>query len=74
MSEESYNFISNLTKEEQKLLRKRVIGLILSTDMAKHATQVSNINSKLASLEIDNGENLDKLINDELDRKQLFEN
>jgi hypothetical protein len=33
-----------LDRDEFKLFRKRVIGLILATDMAKHAADLSAIN------------------------------
>jgi len=33
---EETNFLSNLSKDQFKVLRKRVIGLILATDMQRH--------------------------------------
>ena len=44
------NFVSNLSKEEFKIFRKRVIGFILATDMAHHAESVSKLNAMLSEL------------------------
>jgi len=38
MNEEELNFLEDISREEYKVFRKRVIGLILATDMAQHAT------------------------------------
>lgn len=35
------NFLENMNKEEFRLFRKRVIGMILATDMAKHASDLA---------------------------------
>lgn len=42
-------------KEEYKLFRKRVIGLILATDMAKHTADLSALNALLDNHNIENG-------------------
>lgn len=31
-----YNFLENASKDDVKVFRKRMVGMILSTDMAKH--------------------------------------
>ena len=45
------------------LFRKRVIGFILATDMASHASHLGSLNSIINANQIKNGENVDKLIN-----------
>ena len=40
LSQEKYNFLKDLSKDEFKIFRKRVIGLILGTDMAKHMDEI----------------------------------
>jgi hypothetical protein len=45
LHEDQFNFLEHLSKEEYKLFRKRVIGLILATDMAKHAADLSALNA-----------------------------
>jgi hypothetical protein len=41
LRESECNFTDKMTKEEFKIFRKRVIGCIIATDMAKHAADVS---------------------------------
>ena len=36
MLKNQYNFLENLEYDQIKVFRKRVVGLILATDMAKH--------------------------------------
>lgn len=36
MLDPRYNFLENVNKDEVKMFRKRMVGMILSTDMAKH--------------------------------------
>ena len=62
LQDEDLNFLSGLSKEEFKLFRKRSIGLILATDMAKHSADLSSLNALLDNHSVANGENLDKLI------------
>ena len=62
-----------MTKQEFKLFRKRVIGLILATDMAKHATDLAQLKTIIINNEISNGENVDRLTNSE-DDEQNFQN
>jgi hypothetical protein len=39
------NFATTLSKEEFKIFRKRVLGLILATDMARHSADLSSLNN-----------------------------
>ena len=36
MLKPEYNFLEDLTKDDIKMFRKRMVGFILATDMAKH--------------------------------------
>jgi hypothetical protein len=60
-----------MTKEEFKLFRKRVIGCILATDMAKHASDLAQLKTLISSNDIHNGKNVDRIINSE-DENQTF--
>jgi ethanolamine utilization protein EutP (predicted NTPase) len=62
LSQEKYNFLKDLSKDEFKIFRKRVIGLILGTDMAKHMEEVSRLKSLLTQHSIENGKNMEKLV------------
>ena len=46
----------------------------MGTDMAKHATDLSAMTSKLATLQIRDGENMEKLVGGGASGKELFEN
>lgn len=60
--QEEYNLFSRFTPEEFKHARRRMIDCILATDMANHAKHLSNLKTKLESLEIKNGKNIDRII------------
>jgi high affinity cGMP-specific 3',5'-cyclic phosphodiesterase 9 len=51
------NFLDQLTNDEFKVVRKRMIGCILATDMAKHASDLSALKSLVETKNIKNGEN-----------------
>jgi len=73
LSSECCNFTENFSKEEFKVFRKRVIGLILATDMAKHVSDLSQLKRLLSDMGIKDGNNIDKLTNSE-DEAHLFQN
>ena len=72
LDQAQYNFLKGLTRDEFKVFRQRAIGLILATDMAKHASDLSAITMKLSTMQIRDGENIDKLVGDGLDGKEIF--
>lgn len=47
------------------MFRKNVIGLILATDMARHVADLSAFNAICGEYEIKNGNNLEKLFDNE---------
>jgi hypothetical protein len=51
------NFLSKLKTEEFKLVRKRVVGCILATDMAKHFADLASLKSIVEAKQIKNGVN-----------------
>jgi len=48
-----------------RVFRKRVIGCILATDMAKHASDLSGLKSLVDAKQIKAGENANLIINRE---------
>jgi hypothetical protein len=56
------NIFEKLSPEEYRIVRRRMIDGILSTDMACHSKQILSMKSKLESLEISGGINVEKLI------------
>jgi hypothetical protein len=63
LEHEETNFLSNISKEQFKVLRKRVIGLILATDMQRHMADGGALKALCESNEIHNGKNVGKLFN-----------
>lgn len=45
LNKNEFNFIENFSSDEKKVFRKRAIGCILATDMAKHAADLSSLKS-----------------------------
>jgi cAMP-specific phosphodiesterase 4 len=59
---EENNLLCQLTTEEFRLVRRRMIESILATDMAYHMKHLNALKSKLESLDIKGGENVEKLV------------
>jgi hypothetical protein len=59
------NFLEQLNVDEFKVFRKRMIGCILATDMAKHAADFSALKSLLEAKSIKGGVNAHEIINRE---------
>lgn len=59
--------MESLTSDELKVFRKRVIGCILATDMAKHAADLSALKTLVETKQIKGGENSNSVINKESD-------
>jgi len=66
-----YNIFSELTKDEYKVMRKRIIECVLATDMTFHAKQFTYLKLKIEKLGINKGKNLDKLF-ESLDNMQIY--
>ncbi len=56
------NIFENLRPEEYRLVRRRMIEGILSTDMATHSKNLLSMRSKLETFNIKSGHNVDKLL------------
>ncbi len=62
LMKKDHNIFENLRPEEYRVVRRRMIEGILSTDMATHAKNLLSIRSKLESLGIKGGLNVEKLL------------
>ena len=62
LNNKHYNFLETFTKDEFKTFRKRVVGMILATDMARHVTDLSSFKSLVEQRKIKCGENAMKII------------
>jgi len=62
MNEKKFNFMSEFSRDEFKTFRKRCVGMILATDMARHVTDLSSFKSLLEQRNIREGANAMKII------------
>ncbi len=65
------NVLERFNPSEFRLIRKRMIEAVLATDMTNHSSSLSELKKKIASADIFNGNNIDKLINDGDDTKRF---
>jgi hypothetical protein len=49
MLDPKFNFLENLDKDEIKMFRKRMVGMILSTDMAQHMQHLTQFKTRCES-------------------------
>lgn len=64
MNREETNMLSGLSRDEFKFFRKRVVGLILATDMARHVADLSALNALISDYSISDGNNMEMLFVD----------
>ena len=62
LDDEAHNFLDVLSRDQLKVLRKRVIGMILATDMQRHVADRHHLDNLCQEYGIVQGNNLDKLI------------
>ena len=62
LNQDQYNYLSTLSRNEYKTFRKRFIGIILATDMARHVADLARFKSIVEKNEIKQGENAKNLI------------
>lgn len=71
---DKFNILENFSLEEYRTARRRMIELILHTDMEFHSSDLEIIKSKMESYEIKKGLNLNKLVSEKKDLLEVFEN
>ncbi len=62
LSDEKYNIMSELSPEEYKLFRRRIIECVLATDMTFHTKQYSYIKGKKEKFSIEEGKNTNNIL------------
>lgn len=65
LKKDETNFLEQLSSDEFRVVRKRMIGCILATDMAKHSSDLSALKSLVETKGIKNGENAKEIVNRE---------
>lgn len=66
------NFIEAFSEDEKKVLRKRIVGMILATDMANHTSQINVMKYKVQHKNIKKESHNGHLIIDTKDDKEKF--
>jgi hypothetical protein len=61
MNQQEYNIFEDLKEEDQKEIRKRMIHMVLSTDMIKHFADLGKFKLRVSSDSFDPADN-DKLL------------
>ena len=59
------------SREDFKTFRKRFIGIILATDMAKHMNDLSTIKALMESVGVKEGKNAELMIDHETPTKRF---
>lgn len=62
LNKRKFNFLSELSIDEFRSFRKRMIGMILATDMARHVTDLSSFKEILERRSIHQGANAELII------------
>lgn len=52
MLNKDFNFMEHASKDELKMFRKRMVGMILSTDMAKHMQDLTQFKNRIENKNI----------------------
>lgn len=71
LNQSKFNFLSEFSRDEFRTFRKRMIGMILATDMARHVTDLSSFKELLAQKKVSKGENAAKIIDDSSATKEF---
>jgi len=61
------NIFNKFSDRQFVSLRKKIIDSVLATDMSNHVSLISSLKGKLDYLEVNNGENINKLIMNNID-------
>lgn len=69
-----YNFIEDLHREQFASFRKRVMGLIMATDMAKHAQELTSLNEILTMNENENKTIEEAFFSKDFDLAHIYKN
>lgn len=71
LADEHYNFIAELTRDDFRTFRKRMIGIILATDMSRHFKDLTSIKALMAQKGVVDGKNQQSLIDRESATKEF---
>jgi len=68
MHKTEYNILENVSTEEYRVIRRRMIDCILATDISSHLKHLTQLKAKLEALNVVEGKNLENFISDSLNK------
>jgi hypothetical protein len=71
LNKPEFNFMAKYSKDDFKTFRKRMIGIILATDMARHTSDLAAFKNLMDAKQVKNGENASKLVDLETPAKEF---
>ena len=71
LSSDEFNFMAGFSRDDFVAFRKRFIGIILATDMAKHMNDIASIKALNESKGVEAGKNAEQLIDHESATKKF---
>ena len=74
LNQHEYNFIEDLHRAQFISFRKRVLGLILATDMAKHAQELASLNEILTMNKNEEKSIQESFFSKDFDLAHIFKN
>lgn len=67
----TYNFMTDFSRDDFKTFRKRMIGIILATDMARHVSDLASFKSLMEQKGIKNGVNQANIVDRDSAKKEF---
>lgn len=67
------NFLENMSKDELKTFKKRFVGTILASDMAKHVADLASFKNRIEINGIKREQNNGNLFLDRTDEASIFD-
>ena len=71
LNEPKFNFLKAYSRDDFKTFRKRVIGIVLATDMARHVSDLATFTSLMESKGIAQGKNQEMIIDYDSSKKEF---
>lgn len=71
LNKPEYNFLAKSSQDDFKTFRKRMIGIILATDMARHVADLAAFKNLMDAKQVKNGVNADKLVENDTPAKEF---
>ena len=71
LNNDKYNFMKDFNRDDFKTFRKRMIGIILATDMARHVSDLTSFQNLIEQKKIKEGKNQSTIIETDSAKKEF---